>query len=196
MDKHQWLMQCRSLNNAERFHDQQSHPNLIHPWLSLLPLDPSPNSSFLKNISPSLLSKSNHLTNSVLSSEGVLATPLPHFSHHSPSLSLTPPSKSLLLLSVASCRNTRDPVGAFGHHVGGIRTSCRSTCSGLFWGRIVEKAPTKIREDPYLPSKPSNHSPSSLIHLPHHQEKLAFTFSHKKKTKRKKSSCVHLHAQE
>lgn len=181
MDKCQWLMQCRSFNSIERFHDHQPHPNLIHPWLSLFPLNPSPDSSFHKNISPSFWSKLNHITSSILSFEGVLVTPLPHFTHHSPSLIPTPPSKSLLFLLTKSYRNTGVPVGALGHHVGGIRTSCRSTRSGLFWGRIVGKAPRKIRENPYFPPKPSNHSPSSLIHLPHHKEKLAFTFSHKKR---------------
>jgi len=132
-------MQCKSFNSTKIFRDQQPHPNFIPPCLSLFPLSHSPNYSFHKNTCPSLLRKSNHLTNYVLSSEGVLGTPLPHFSHHSPSLSLTRPSKSLLFLSIMSCRNTRDHVGALAHHAGGIRTSCRLTCSGLFRGRIMER---------------------------------------------------------
>ena len=110
-----------------------SNPNLtssIHDHQK--PLSSLPNSSFHKNNFPWLLRKSNHLTNSVLSSEEVLNTPLNYFSHHSPSLSPTPPSKSLLFLSARSCRNIEDPVGALGHPVGSIRTSCRMTCWGLF----------------------------------------------------------------
>lgn len=102
-----------------------SNPNLtssIHDPQK--PLSPSPNSSFQKNNFPGLLSKSNgnHLTNSVLDSEGVIATPLPYFSHHSPSRRPTLPSKSLILLSAESCRNTGDLVGALGHPVGSIRS--------------------------------------------------------------------------
>lgn len=124
-------------------------------------LNPSLNSSFHKNTSPSLLSKSNHLTTMFLSYEGVPGTPMIHFTHHSRSLSLTSPSKPLLLLLVVSCRNTcTDPVGALGHPVGRIRTSYRLTCSGLLWGQIVERTPRKLEKDPYLPPKPFGH--------PHH----------------------------
>jgi len=59
----------------------------------------------------------------------------------------------------------------------------------------MEKASRKIGKDPYLPPKPYDPSPPSLTHLPHHQEDLAFIFSHKKGQKGKKSYCVHLHAQ-
>lgn len=79
-----------------------------HHFLSL---KPSPISSFHKNTSPSLLSKSSHLTTLVLSSAGILGTPLPHSIHHPPSLSLTSPSTSLIFLLFVSCRNTGDPVG-------------------------------------------------------------------------------------
>jgi len=64
-----------------------------------------------------LLRKSNHLTNFGLSSEDVLATALPYLLHHSPSLSPITPSKSLLILSVISYRNTGDVVGTLGHPV-------------------------------------------------------------------------------
>lgn len=50
----------------------------------------------------------------------------------------------------------------------------------------MEITPRKIGEYPYLPPKPCDHSPSSLMHLPHHQEHLAFTFSHKKDKKEKR----------
>lgn len=193
MDKSRWLMQCKSFSSTKRSHDQQHHPNLIHPWISHFPLSPSPNSSFHKNTSPSLLRKSNHLIKYAMRFEGVLATPLPHISHHSPSLSPTPPSQSFLLLSARSCRNTRDPIGALGHPIGRIRTSCRMTCSGLFRGQIVENEPRKIGEDLYIPPKPSNLSPPSLIHLPHQQEDLKFKFSEEKKSKRGKIVIVFIY---
>jgi len=49
----------------------------------------------------------------------------------------------------------------------------------------VEKGPRKLEKDPYIPPKPSHHSPSSLSHMIHHQKKLAFTLSHKKDKKKK-----------
>jgi len=58
----------------------------------------------------------------------------------------------------------------------------------------VENASRKIGEDPYFPPKPFELPPPSLTHLPHHQNELAFNFSHKKDKKEKKSYCVHLHA--
>lgn len=102
-----------------------SNPNLIssiHDHQN--PLILSPNWSFLKRKFPGLLSKSNHLTNSILSSEEVLVTFLPYFSHRSPSISPTPPSKLLLLLSPGSCRNTGDLIGALGHLVGRLAVAC------------------------------------------------------------------------
>jgi len=47
----------------------------------------------------------------------------------------------------------------------------------------VEKTSRKIGEETYLAPKPSDLPPPSLTHLPHHQEDLAFTFSHKKDKK-------------
>ena len=134
------------------------------------------------------MSKSNLLTNFGLSSEEVLDTPLPYFFHHSPFLTPIAPSKSLLLLSIRSCRNTGDLVGSLGHLVGSIRTSYTTTYSGLFWGRFVEKASRKIGEEPYLPPKPSDLSSPSLTHLPHHQEYSIHIFT-KKDKKEKRLLC-------
>ena len=117
MDKFQWCMYYRSFNSAGRSH--ASNPSLtssIHDHQK--PLIPSTNSSFHKDKFPSLLIKSSHLTNFGLSSEEFLATPWPCFFHSSPSLSPIRPSKSLLLLSAGSYRNTRDPIGALPHPVG------------------------------------------------------------------------------
>jgi len=140
MDKCQWCMYCRSLNSVGISHAiNPSLTSSIHDHQK--PLSHSTNSSFYKNNFAGLLNKSNHLTSYVLSSEEALATPLPYHFHHSPSLSPIPPSKSLLLLSARSCRNTGDLVGALGHLVGNIRTSCRTTCNGLFWGWFVKKHP-------------------------------------------------------
>jgi len=66
------------------------------------------------------LSKSNNLTNLGLSSEEVLATRLPYFFHHSPSLSQILSFESLLLLSAISHTNTGDLVGELGHLVGAL----------------------------------------------------------------------------
>lgn len=181
-------MYCRSVNSVGGFH--ANNPNLtssIHDHQN--PLSPSTNSSFHKKKFPSLLSKSNHLTNLCLSSEKVLATPLPFLFHHSPSLSPIPPSKSPVLLLVGFCRNTWDPIGALGHPVGSIRASCRMTCCGLFWGWFVEKVSRKIGEDLYFPPKPSNLLSPSLTHLLHHQEYLAFTFLQKRKKRKKELLC-------
>jgi len=117
MGKCQRCMYCRSFNNVGRSHvSSPSLTSFIHYYQH--PLSPSTNSSLHKNNFPGLLSKSNHLTNFGLNSKEVLATPLPYFFHHSPSLSHTPPSKPILMLSSGSCRNTGDHVGALGHPVG------------------------------------------------------------------------------
>ena len=103
-------MYCRSFNSAGRYH--ANNPNLtssMHDHQKLP--SSSTDSSFHKNNFLGLLSKSNHLTNFGLSSEEVLATPLPCFFHHSPSLSRIPPSISPLFLLAGSCRS--------------IMTSCR-----------------------------------------------------------------------
>ena len=176
-------MYCKSFNSARGSHAYNpSLTSSIHNHQN--PPSPSTNSSFHKNNFPGLLIKSSHLTNFGLSSKEVPATPFPRFFHHSPSLSPIPPSKSPLFLSAGSYRNIGDPVGAWRHLLGSIRTSCRMTYSGMFWGRFVENESTKIGEDPYLPPKPSYLISPSLTHLPHHQEDLAFTFS-QKRTKRK-----------
>jgi len=123
MGKWQWCIYCRSFNSEGRSHViSPSLTSFIHDHQQ--PLSPSTNSSVQNNNFPSLLSKSNYLTNFGLSSEEVLATPLPYFFHHSPSLSLIPPSKPLLMILVGSCRNTRDLVGALGHPVGRLVVAC------------------------------------------------------------------------
>jgi len=124
-------MYCRSFNSVGIYHAKSpSFISSTHDHQK--PPSPSTNSSLHKNSFRGLLRKSSHLTNSVLSSKEVLATPFPYLFNHSPSLSPIPPSKSLLLLSVGSCQNTGDLVGALGHPIGSIRTSCRMTYSGLF----------------------------------------------------------------
>ena len=116
-------MYCKSFNSAGK-----SHFRNLCLTSSICdhqkPLSPSINSTFHKNNFPGLLRKSNHLTNFVLSSEEVLATPLPYLFHYSPSLSPIPPAKSLLFLSITSCRNTGDPIGALGHPVGQHVVAC------------------------------------------------------------------------
>lgn len=119
-------MYYRSFNSVGRSHDNNpNNPNLtssIHDHQN--PPSPSTNSSFHKNNFLGLLSNSNHLTSSVLSSEEVLATPLPYFFHHSPSLSPIPPSKSLLFLSSRSCRNVGYPIGELVHPIGRPIVAC------------------------------------------------------------------------
>lgn len=102
----QWYLVANNPNLTSSIHDHQKT------------LSPSPNPSFHKNNSLGLLSKSNHLTKFVLSSEEVLVTLLPYFSHLSPSLIPKPPSKSLIFLSAESCTNIGDLVRALGHLVG------------------------------------------------------------------------------